>query len=203
MGGVFAPKTCLVLALTAVLAAGCGSGSSSGSSTPTGGTTGGTSAGSGLELRPVYARYASGVPLGTGDVALGPQVPKALVGAMKAYRCGSAPSTLQGMLMECDLGKTVYLLKAPIISGDVESATPKQIGHKNLWFVEVQYDATGAAALAKANTTMAGTEVAFALPGHVLTAPIINPSMSNGKVGITGNYNRQQAEKLARQISGG
>lgn len=204
MGGVPAPpKTLAALALTAAVVAGCGSGSGSDSAAPGGAASSGTtSAGSALELRPVFARYAEGVSLGGGGVVrLGPQVPDALVGAMKGFDCSSPPTQLQGMLMECDAARTVYLLKAPIVSGDVESATAKQIGHQNLWFVEVHYDQTAADAVAKADSTMPGTEIAFALPGRVLTAPVINSSMSDGSVGITGDYDHRQAEKLATQIA--
>src|SRR4051794_39109194 len=135
MGPVRVLRTLAPLVLLASLATACGSGSSSGpgagggTETPSsGGTTGTTTSAGSLELRPVYARYASGVPLG-------PQVPKNLLDAMSTQSCPMKPADLQGMVMECDSGKTVFLLQDPIVSGDVTKAAVQQIGHKNLYFL--------------------------------------------------------------------
>jgi hypothetical protein len=202
-------RSAAVLALIAACATGCSSSSSSsatsapsGGVAPTGGSSDGTTAGTSLELRPIYARYASGVPLGApSDLQLGPSVPKDVVDAMKSYKCSSPPTVLQGMRMECDAGGTVYLLKAPIAAGGVAKAEAKQIGHQKLWFVDVAFDPQVTGVLADAFKTMPGTELAFALKTQVLTAPIIDESMVDGTVGITGSYDKKQATKLATEIS--
>jgi hypothetical protein len=193
----------------AAFASGCSSSSSSSAtSSPSGGTTASdgssaaTTAGPSLELRPIYARYASGVPLGgPSDLQLGPQVPQDVIDAMKSYQCSSAPTVLQGMRMECDAGGTVYLLKAPIAAGGVAKAEAKRIGHQKLWFIDVTFDQQVTGVLANAFKTIPGTELAFALKKKVLTAPIIDQSMTDGTVGITGSYNKKQATELASEIS--
>lgn len=216
MGRVSATRSLAVLALVAASVTACSSSSSSSatsspdtgttaSSGSTGGVTAGATAGTSLELRPIYARYASGVPLGTGGsgLALGPQVPDDVVSDMKSHQCSGAPTVLQGMLMECDAGGTVFLLKAPIAAGGVAKAVAKKIGHEKLWYVDVTFDQKTTDVLAAAVTSMPGTELAFALEKTVLVSPIIDDSMADGTVGIVGNYNQKQATALARQIAAG
>jgi preprotein translocase subunit SecD len=175
-------RNLLPLVLVAVLAAACGSGSSSGSSSAP------------LELRPVYARLGSGPQLG-------PQVPKALQSAMSNQSCPMAPTELQGMVMECDPGKTVYLLQDPIVSGGVTKAAVEQIGHKNLYFLRLTLDPTAAAALDSQAQSMTGTELAFCFGGSVLTSVIVDPHFSAERLTITGSYTKAQATKLAGQIT--
>jgi preprotein translocase subunit SecD len=176
---------------------GCGSGSGSSPGAGDGSTsssTGGTTSGGSLELRPVYARYTTGVPLG-------PQVPKDLLDAMSAQSCPMKPAELQGMVMECDAGKTVFLLKDPIVSGDVTKADVQQIGHHNLYFLRLTLDPTAAATLDSRAQSMTGTGLAFCFGGSVLTAVIVDSHFSAGHLAITGQYNKAQATRLAAQIT--
>src|SRR3954463_9395676 len=114
MGAVRHLRTLAPLVLVAGLLAACGNNSSSSSSVD-GPTCGGSPGG--CETRPVSARSAPGVPFG-------PQLPQDLVDEMKKQSCPMKPREVQAMLMECDAGKTVYLLKNPFDSGDVAPATP-------------------------------------------------------------------------------
>src|ERR1700760_3257587 len=121
MGPVRLLRSLLPPAVVAVRATACGGGSSSSPTSSSSGPSGTVAVQPGaLEVRPVYARYAPGVPPGAAQ--LGPTGPPDLVSAMKHYDCSSKPTQLQGMLMVCDTGKTVFLLKDPIISGDVATA---------------------------------------------------------------------------------
>jgi hypothetical protein len=196
MGAVRALRILAPLALLACLVTACGSGSSAagdGTTPPSDGTTGGTS-GASLEVRPVYARYASGVPLG-------PQVPQALLSAMSSQSCPMNPSELQGMLMECDAGKTVYLLKDPLVTGDVAQAQAKQVGHHNLYFLKLTLDPTAAATLNAAAKRYVGTELALCFHGSVLTSQIIDSQFTAARLVITGQYNKVQATKLAGELT--
>lgn len=200
MGRVSAPRLLAVLAVTAVLAAGCGSGSSSndGASAGADGTTAPAPSGS-LELRPVYAHYTQGAPL--GGTQLGPTVPKDVLDAMKGYDCSSEPVELQGMLMVCDSDQTVYLLKDPIVSGGVGTATPEPVGRHKLWFLKVAMDAQATDTLSQATQSMAGSELAFVLDNKVLAAPIVDSSMADGHLGITGDFDQAQATRLAQRLT--
>ena len=75
-----------------------------------------------FEVRPVFARYSPGVQFG-------PRSPRTWSDQMSHQPCPMKPTTVQGMLMECDADKTVYLMKDPITTGGVDSAVAKQIGH--------------------------------------------------------------------------
>jgi preprotein translocase subunit SecD len=106
------------------------------------------------------------------------------------------------MLMECDAGKTVYLMQSPIVQGSVTSATPKQIDHKNLWYVEVGLDQKAAAAMTTEIKNQVGAELAFSYGGQVVTSVAVMPTLHADRVAVLGNYNKAQADKLAQQISG-
>jgi hypothetical protein len=199
MGRVSAPRLFAVLAVTAVLAAGCGSGSSSNDGASGGDSTTAPTPSGDLQLRPVYAHYTDGAPLGG---QLGPAVPKDLLDAMKSHDCSSKPSELQGMLLVCDSDKTVYLLKDPIVSGGVASATPEQVGHKNLWFLKIALDEQATGTLSQATQSLAGSELAVVLEDKVLSSQIIDSSLAGGDLAVTGNLDRAQATKLAHQLSG-
>jgi hypothetical protein len=197
MGRVSAPRLLSVLALTAVLAAGCGSGSSSNDGASAGDSTTPAPSGS-LELRPVYAHYTQGAPLGG---QLGPGVPKDLLDAMKSHDCSSEASELQGMLLVCDADQTVYLLEDPIVSGGVASAKAEQVGHSKLWFLKVALDAQATGTLADATQSMAGSEVALVLDDQILSSQIIDPSLAGGHLAITGTLGQAQATKLAQKLT--
>ncbi len=193
MVAVLLLRTLAPLALIASLATGCGSGSSSSTSgTPS--DSGSAAPTSSLEVRPVFARYSPGLQYG-------PQVPQDLMSQMSHQSCPMDPATVQGMLMECDAAKTVYLMKDPITTGGVDTAVAKQIGHSKLWFIQVTLDPSTASTLAAGTKSLAGTDVAYSLQGTVLTSVVVDPSFDSGKLAIIGDYDEAQATKLADQIS--
>ena len=198
MGRVSAPRLLVVLALTAVLAAGCGGGSSSSDGASGGDSTAVPTPSSALQLRPVYAHYTDGAPLGT---QLGPAVPTDLLTALKGHDCSSKPSELQGKLLVCDSDQTVYLLEDPIVSGGVASATPEQVGHQKLWFLKVALDQQATGTLSQATQSLAGSELALVLENQVLSTQIVDPSMANGQLAITGSFDQAQATRLAQQLT--
>jgi preprotein translocase subunit SecD len=190
MGAVRHLRTLAPLALVAGLLAACGHGSSSSSASDS--TTVGDTGG--FEIRPVYARYAPGVPFG-------PQIPQAVATQLHQASCPMKPQVVQGMLMECDTGKTVYLMQNPIVQGSVTSATAKQIDHKNLWYVEVGLDQKAAAAMASEIKNQVGAELAFVFGGQVVTSVAVMPSLHADRVVVLGSYNKSQADNLAQQIA--
>lgn len=191
MGAVRHLRTLAPLALVAGLAAACGHGSSS-SPSAADSTVAGSSGG--FEIRPVYARYAPGVPFG-------PQLPQALVNELQAQSCPMKPRMLQGMLMECDAGKTVYLLKNPIVSDDVATATAKQVGHSNTWYVQVGLNDGGTSALDSVIKDQVGTELAFSYGGKVVTSVVVDNSLHPDHLALIGNWDKAQATKLAQQVA--
>src|SRR3954451_20939581 len=192
MGAVRHLRTLAPLALVAGLLAACSNSSSSSSSSVDDSTVVGSSGG--FEIRPVFARYAPGVPFG-------PQLPQALVDEMKQQSCPMKPREVQSMLMECDAGKTVYLLKNPVVSGDVASASAQQVGHGNIWFVEVGLDQTGTEAMKTLITDQVGTELAFSYGGTVVTSVVVDQSLHPDHIGLIGDFDKAAATPLASQLA--
>ena len=181
----------VVATLAAVLLSACGGSDSS--------SNGAAPSAQALQLRPVYARYAVGAPL--GGEQLGPSVPQDLVDTMKSFDCSSGTQEVQGMLMVCDSVGTVFLLKDPFLTGGVATAEAKPIRGEKEWFVDVAFDSDAKATLSKEVDTSAGTEVALVVNDHVISAPIIDDSMKDGTLGVTGNLNEKQAKALAAQLT--
>ena len=103
--------------------------------------------------------------------------------------------------MECDEGKTVYLLKNPIVKGDVAKATPEQIGNKNLWYVEVKLDPDVAQEITTETKTMTGQQLAFIYDGAVLTSIAVDSNFHPAHFAITGDYDKASATKLAQELT--
>jgi preprotein translocase subunit SecD len=193
MGAVRPLRTLAPLVLLATVLAGCGDDSSSVSSG--GGDSTVLGASSGFEVRVVYARYAPGVPFG-------PELPQALVQEMEDQTCPMKPRIVGGLLMECDTGKTVYLLKNPIVRGDVATATAQQVGHKNIWYVEVALQPDVAKTVASEATSMTGQQLAFTYNGDVLTSIAVDSSFHPSHFAITGDYDKGSATQLAQELTG-
>jgi preprotein translocase subunit SecD len=193
MGAVRVLRTLAPFVLLATVLAGCGGGSSTQSSG--GGDSTILGASSGFEVRVVYARYAPGVPFG-------PELPQDLVQEMENQSCPMQPRIVGGLLMECDTSKTVYLLKNPIVKGDIAAATPQQVGHRNIWYVEVSLKSDVAQTVSTEIKSMTGQQLAFSYKGAVLTSIAIDSSFHPDHFAITGNYDKDGATQLAQQLNG-
>ena len=193
MGAVRLLRTLAPLALVATAVTACNGSSSQPSSNVSDSTT--LAASNGFEIRPVYARYAPGVPFAA-------QLPQALVNEMSNQACPMKPRIVSGLVMECDIGKSVYLLKNPIVRGNVASATPLQIGKGKIWYVEVKLASSIATTVANQLKTMTGEQLAFSLHGSVLTSLVVDSSFHASHFAITGNYNQASATQLAHEIAG-
>jgi preprotein translocase subunit SecD len=191
MGAVRVLRTLAPLLILAGVLAGCGDDSSSDTSAGDSTILGATS---GFEVRTVYARYTPGVPFG-------PQLPQELVQELSSQSCPMKPKVVQDMLMECDGGKGVYLLKNPIVEGDVATATPKQVGNKNIWYIVVKLRPDVATKIAAETKSMTGQQLAFIYDGSVLTSIAVDSSFHPGHFAITGDYDKASATKLAQELT--
>ena len=190
MGAVRLVKILAPLALVAGLVTACGgSDSSSGTSDS---TILGASAG--FEARPVYARYAPGVPFG-------PQIPQGVVTELKDQQCPMKPKITDQLLMECDSSKTVYLLRNPIVQGSIASATPEQVGHGKIWYVEVRLAPDVASKVSAQVPSMTGQQLAFTYGGAVLASIAVDSSFHPQHFAITGDYDKASATKLAQELT--
>jgi preprotein translocase subunit SecD len=184
-----------ILAPLVVLAgalAGCGGGSSS--STASSADSSILGASSGFEMRTLYARYTPGV---TGA----PDLSKSVEQELSGQSCPMKPQIVGGMLMECDQGKTVYLLQNPIVRGDVADATAKQVGHKDIWYIEASLDSDAAKTISNETTSMTGEQVAFIYDGVVLSSIVIDSNFHPDHFAIIGDFDKASATKLAQELT--
>jgi preprotein translocase subunit SecD len=198
MGAVRVVTTLASVALLAGALAGCGNDSSS---SPGGdaGSSLGAAVSSTVQFRLVSARYAQDTS--QGQEQLGPPPPKTLVDTMKSYDCSSRPTVVQGLLMECDAASSVYLLNPPLVTGGIASAKPLPVGSGQEWYVKVTFDDSATSTLSKTADSAPGSDLAVVLDGKVITAVIVDPSMKDGHIGITGDYDKSSATKLAQELS--
>jgi preprotein translocase subunit SecD len=194
MGAVRLLRTLAPLALVACLVTACGNGSSSDSSGSSSGDSTILGPTAGFEVRTVYARYAPGVPFG-------PQLPQALVQEMSSQSCPMKPRIVTGLLMECDAGQTVYLLKNPIVEGDVASARAVQFGHKDIWYIQVKLQPDVATKIAAETKSMTGQQLAFIYDGSVLTSIAVDRSFHPAHFDITGDFTKASANGLAQELT--
>jgi preprotein translocase subunit SecD len=199
MGAVRVVRTVVPLVLMAGALAGCGDDSSSSSGTGDAAASLGPAVSSTVQFRLVSARYAQDTS--QGQEQIGPPPPKSLVDTMKGYDCSSKPTVVQGLLMECDASKSVYLLNAPLITGGVASAKPLPVGSGQEWYVRVTFDDAATSTLAKTADSSTGSDLAVVLDGKVITAVLVDSSMKDGHIGITGDYDKTSATKLAQELS--
>lgn len=176
----------LVATLAAAVLSACGSGSSSS----------GPSAGPAdqLQVRQVAGRHDPGA-------SLGPQLPKALAATLAAQTCPTPPKVVDGYLLECDAGGSVFLLKDPIITGGIANATATHVGHQKLWYVKVDLTPDATAKMKAATASMTGLELAYSLGGKVLTTIPVDSQFDPGSLVVLGNYTEAQAQQLATRLA--
>jgi preprotein translocase subunit SecD len=194
MGAVRVVRTLAPLVILAGMLAGCGDDSSSDAGDATGPAVSST-----VQFRLVSARFAQDTS--QGQEQLGPPPTKDMVDTMKNYDCSSDPTAVQGLLMECDAARNVYLVNPPLVTGGVASAKPVAIGSGQGWYVKVVFDAAAASPLSKTADSSPGSELAVVLNGKVITAVIVDSSVKDGHIGITGDYDKAAATELAQQLA--
>jgi protein-export membrane protein SecD len=123
----------------------------------------------------------------------------------QASRCGDADA-LAGHddpdlpLVTCsEDGKQAYLLDRSIVSGQqVERATYQQRDGQNV--VDVSFNREAAQALA---TFSVGNQLAYTLNCRVLSAPVFQEAIPDGRLQITGGFAADSARKLADAVNRG
>ncbi len=69
--------------------------------------------------------------------------------------------------------------------------------------VELEFDGTGAKIFAAVTREYVGRQLAILLDGSVLTAPVIQTEIPNGRARITGKFSQQEAQDLSTILSAG
>ena len=99
-----------------------------------------------------------------------------------------------------DSGQTVYLHDETIVTNsDIASAQVVPGGSPTQYRVSVQFTPSGAEKMRVATANHIGKPVAILLDGEVVMAPTVRTAIGANAV-ITGNFSREQAEKIANGI---
>jgi beta-lactamase regulating signal transducer with metallopeptidase domain len=67
--------------------------------------------------------------------------------------------------------------------------------------IGIEFTAEGQARFAEVTRTHVGRKIAIVIDGRVISAPVIAEPITGGKAQITGNFSREEAERLARLIN--
>jgi len=126
------------------------------------------------------------------------------------WNCGDPLSNISDqMLFACDSSDQKYLLGPVFVSGqrvvDAEASIPQGGVAYN---VTLTFDATGADEFAQATAKLVTqvspqNQFAIVLDGEVVSAPVVQSTITGGQAQITGSFTQQQAETLAASLSSG
>jgi preprotein translocase subunit SecD len=106
-------------------------------------------------------------------------------------------------LVTCDAGEFKYDLGPVFLDGDrVGKAEAGPSEHVTGHVVTVEFDAEGARTWSDFTTANVGNQVAILINGRVLSAPSIQAPITGGSAQISGNFTRDEADQLARQLVG-
>ncbi|TWP46738.1 precorrin-3B C(17)-methyltransferase [Lentzea tibetensis] len=129
--------------------------------------------------------------------------------AAEALDCAK-PDPLTGLddhelpLVTCDAkGDYKYVLGSVIFDGDaISKAEAAQNNDSNGWVLRLTFTAEGTSTWGEYTSTHVQEQVAIVLRTKVLSAPTIQAPILNGVTEISGDFSREDAERLADQLSG-
>lgn len=132
--------------------------------------------------------------------------------AYQAYTCpkkGDAPNVDDNPdkpLVTCDQDGRKFLLSPAIIEGtQLDSASAGQPQNQINWVVDLTFDGPATKTFADVSRSMAGTGEQFAivLDGTVISDPVFNNPITNGRAQIDGSFTEQSANALATSLKFG
>ncbi|CAA9372456.1 MAG: Protein translocase subunit SecD [uncultured Propionibacteriaceae bacterium] len=113
-------------------------------------------------------------------------------------------------LFACNKEKTEkYLLGPTLIEGDQLTSASAGVPQNNVqWVVNLEFNAEGGAAFAKATAALAQrtdpqNRFAIVLDGESISAPSVSASIPGGQAEISGNFNQKSATELANVLKYG
>ncbi|MGA9749414.1 MAG: protein translocase subunit SecD, partial [Nocardioides sp.] len=131
------------------------------------------------------------------------------------YRCDEPPAAdrRDQPLIACDEDGIKHLLSASMIQGTqltgAEAGIPSQ---QVQWVVNLTFDRTARQTFANVTRTIANVsspltgqqkQFAIVLDGEVLSAPVVNGVIPNGRAEISGDFNQESAQSLANSLKYG
>jgi len=97
-------------------------------------------------------------------------------------------------------GKTCYRLAAPGMTVRKLESAEVTSGQSGDWTIQIRFDDADARRFAVLTGTYRGRRLALVSAGRVISAPTVQESITAGAVQITGNFTRDEAEKIAARL---
>jgi preprotein translocase subunit SecD len=131
------------------------------------------------------------------------------------FQCGDdkMPDVRDQPLIACDDEGNKYLLSASMIQGTQLTGAEAGIPQSQVqWVVSLTFDKTARETFANvtrqivnATSPLTGQQKQFAivLDGQVLSAPVVNGVIPNGRAEISGDFNQESAQSLANSLKYG
>jgi preprotein translocase subunit SecD len=107
----------------------------------------------------------------------------------------------------CDGDGNRYTLGKVEVDGTHVRTVKAEAGQTGSWFLLLTFDDEGKKVFAGLTAELAqlappDNQIAIVVRGSVVTAPTVQSAITDGQVQITGTFSKEDAEKLADQITG-
>jgi preprotein translocase subunit SecD len=101
-------------------------------------------------------------------------------------------------------GKTKYILGPTAVSGTHVRSAEAEVP-QGVWQIQVTLDSAGAKEFGDLTSSLAGTGklIAIAVGDTVISAPTVQAAITDGKIQISGGFDRDKAEDLAAALTAG
>ncbi|MEU4603751.1 hypothetical protein AB0F43_12285 [Kribbella sp. NPDC023972] len=125
----------------------------------------------------------------------------------EAGGCSSASPTPSGSTV-CGLDGYNYVLgKVELDGSHIIEVEPAQSPDNATWLINLTFDDEGAKTFGSLTADLATkqtplNQIAIVVRGQVVAAPAVMSAIPGGKIQIAGTYTKDEAEKLAAQITG-
>lgn len=115
------------------------------------------------------------------------------------YLWSQQSADLRGNIFELYLIRSTASPQRPIITNTHIEKTASDERYSN-WVIEIQLNTVGAERFQRATKENTGKALAIVIDGQVYSAPVVNSEISGGRLEITGNFTREQAEEFASML---
>ena len=93
--------------------------------------------------------------------------------------------------------------RTEVDGANLTDARPGQDSQRGLWVVNFTFDGVGARKFADVSSANVGRRFAIVLDDHVISAPVINEAIRNGRGQISGNFTPRSAQDLSVLLRAG
>lgn len=121
-----------------------------------------------------------------------------------ANMAGPPPPGVDYLIDDGNAGARLPVRRRTEVDGaNLTDARPGQDNQRGQWVVNFTFDSVGARKFADVSTANVGRRFAIVLDDHVISAPVINEAIRNGRGQISGNFTASSAQDLSVLLRAG